>query len=260
MVSMEEHSRYAEIEEHAEALGLCIMGAVAAADRGSQGGHNHGAISDTPLSESPPSDNPHGSLILLGTAHSFWPQFQTSPEWADGAPNPIDRWSTRVLTTLAAQLGARARFPFGGPPYEPFIKWAQQSARFFTSPSQMLVHDAHGMMISLRGALEFEDRFPIPAPARTAPPCDSCATQPCLSTCPVAALPKGGPYDVAACGSHLSQPAGAPCLSQGCLARRACPLSAGAHRAPAQNAHHMQAFLANLHPATPDSKDSSLTP
>ena len=241
---MEELSRYFEIERRAEALGLCVMGAVVASDLDPQPPHNHGAI----------SQNYSGPLILLGTAPSFWPQLRNSPEFADGAPDPIDRWSTRVLTALATDLGARARFPFGGPPYEPFIAWAHRSGRFFTSPSQMMVHDQHGMMISLRGALEFEDDFATPAPARTAPPCDSCESRACLSTCPVGAMPEGGPYNVAACGTRLAQPAGAPCLSGGCLARRACPLSAGAQRDPGQNAHHMQAFFANLCPSTPTIK------
>lgn len=238
---MEEHSRYAEIEDHAEALGLCVMGAVAANVRNPQDTHNRDAITS-------------GPLILLGTAPSFWSRMQNAPEFSDGLPDPIDRWSSRVLTALAADLGAKARFPFGGPPYEPFIAWAHLSRRFFTSPSQMMVHDQHGMMISLRGALEFEDDFSTPAPALATSPCDSCDSRACITTCPVAAMPEGGPYNVAACGSHLAQPAGAPCLSGGCLARRACPLSAGAQRDPAQTAHHMQAFLSNLRPATPSLK------
>ena len=237
---MEEHSRYLQIEQRAEALGLCVMGAVVGQDRTAGTPHNHGAI----------SQSLKGPLVLLGTGPSFWRNLQASPESADKAPHPIDRWSSRVLAALATELGARPRFPFGGPPYEPFITWAQKSGRFFTSPSQMMVHDQHGMMISLRGALEFEDDFSIPTPPLAASPCDNCADRPCLSACPVSALPEGGPYDVAGCGTHLAQPAGQPCLSGGCLARRACPLSAGAQRDPAQNAHHMQAFVANLHPTT----------
>ena len=31
-------------------------------------------------------------------------------------------------------------------------------------------------------------------------------------------------------------------MDNGCRARRACPLSAGADREPAQSAHHMKAF------------------
>lgn len=234
---MEQHSRYKQIENHAEALGLCVMGSLAAADRGPKEAHN-------------PSAKSYGPLILLGTGPSFWSQLQKTPEFSDGLPDPIDRWSSRVLTKLATDLGAEAHFPFDGPPYKPFVAWAHLSGRFFTSPSQMLVHDQYGMMISLRGALEFENDFSTPAPALVSSPCNSCESRACISTCPVEAMPEGGPYDVVGCGRHLAHSEGAPCLFGGCVARRACPLSAGAQRDPAQTSHHMQAFLANLPSAT----------
>lgn len=185
---------------------------------------------------------PHGTLILLGTAPSFWPQFRSSPEAQDGAADPVDRWSRRVITALAEAWQAIPAFPFTGPPYAPFVGWALATGRCFTSPSQMLVHDRYGMMISFRGALYLTTHLDLPPPPRAEAPCLSCDTQPCLTACPVAALNDGGPYDLAACYDHLDSPAGASCLSAGCLARRACPLSAGADRLPAQSAHHMRYF------------------
>ncbi|AUQ73092.1 ferredoxin [Phaeobacter piscinae] len=185
---------------------------------------------------------PHGTLILLGTAPSFWSYFRSSPEAQDGAADPVDRWSRRVITALAETWQATPAFPFTGPPYAPFVDWALATGRCFTSPSQMLVHDRYGMMISFRGALYFTTPLDLPPAPRAQTPCLSCDTRPCLTTCPVAALNDGGPYDLAACHDHLDSPAGTPCLSAGCLARRACPLSAGADRLPAQSAHHMRYF------------------
>lgn len=187
-----------------------------------------------------------GTLLLLGAGADFWPRFQTGPEAQDGAPHPIDRWSERVIGALATQYGARPVYPFGGPPYAPFVAWALASGRAFTSPSQMLVHDTVGMLISYRGALHFEQSFDIPAPPQSRSPCESCVDRPCLSACPAHALvdrsPGRGSYDLAACHDHLDKPQGTMCLSQGCLARRACPFSAATACPPEQMAHHMRYF------------------
>lgn len=186
---------------------------------------------------------PHdgGSALLLGTGPGFWPVFSRSPEQADGQPDPVDRWSKRVIGGLARDTGATCCFPSDGPPYPPFIDWALKSGRAFSSPTGMLVHDTVGLMISYRGALLFARPLAVPAPA-PASPCASCADQPCTTACPVAALSAVRPYDVLACHAHLDHPAGAGCMSLGCAARRACPLSAGAGRDPSQSALHMKAF------------------
>ncbi|NVK13134.1 MAG: ferredoxin [Rhodobacteraceae bacterium] len=183
-----------------------------------------------------------GTLLLLGTGSAFWPLFQSSLECLDGAPDPVDRWSARVIGALADTLGGTAYFPFGGPPHTPFINWALGTGRFFTSPSQMLVHDSAGMMISMRGAIHFEQEFDIPPAPLAQSPCDSCPSRPCLAACPVSALADGGPYDLAACHAYLDTSAGAGCMSGGCLARLACPLSRTARRDPGQTAHHMRHF------------------
>lgn len=181
-----------------------------------------------------------GTLILLGTGSSFWPLMKDAPEWLDGQPHPIDRWSTRVVSAIGEGLGARAFFPFGGPPYTPFIDWALKSERTFSSPVGALVHDSLGMMISFRGALHFSYEMDLPAPSGVSP-CIDCAA-PCATSCPVEALSIHSFYNVEACHSYLDQPEGASCLSEGCKARLACPLSLTAGRHPDQTAHHMRAF------------------
>mgnify|MGYP000026174907 CR=1 FL=1 len=214
---------YAELETAAQAAGLAVYGAL------------------QPRLQ-PVTALEGGTLILLGTSAVFWPLFTASPEHRDGAPHPVDRWSERVIRGLAEERGGSAFFPFTGPPYTPFINWALASGRFFTSPSQMMVHDRAGMLISLRGALHFKQEFDIPPPPLAESPCDSCPSRPCLSACPVAALADGGPYDLAACHDYLDTSAGAGCMSGGCLARRACPLSRTAGRDTEQTAHHMRHF------------------
>lgn len=182
-----------------------------------------------------------GTVVLLGPAAGFWPHFQQSAEGRDGAPDPIDRWSTRVISALAEALGAEALFPFGGPPYEPFLRSAIDSGRAWQSPAGMLVHDVAGLMVSYRGALRFADTVELPAPPAIAP-CHTCVGQPCVTACPVDALSAARGYDVAACHAYLDTEAGQDCMSRGCRARRACPISQSFGRDPAQSALHMRSF------------------
>src|SRR5690606_25766704 len=74
------------------------------------------------------------SLILLGPRQpGFWPHLTAQPEWRDGQPHPVDRWSRRAIGRIACDLGAKALFPFGGPPYHPFYQWALRTGRCWDS-------------------------------------------------------------------------------------------------------------------------------
>ena len=157
---------------------------------------------------------------------------------SDGKPDPVDRWSRRTIGTIACDLGAKALFPFGGPPYHPFYRWALKSGRIWDSPVRLLVSADQGLMVSFRGALALKERVDLPAP--TAKPCEDCE-KPCLTACPADAL-NGNGYDVPACHVFLDTPAGQPCLSQGCEVRRACPVSQGYARLTEQSAYHMRRF------------------
>lgn len=181
------------------------------------------------------------TLILLSPSTTFWNTFKTSTEYTDNTPNPIDRWSTRVISDIAIQLNARPQFPFGGPPYAPFLDWAKQSGRAYSSPLGMLVHDTHGMMISYRGALAFDHKITLPAP-QSASPCLVCTTKPCLSACPVNAITPEHGYDVATCHAHLDTAQGETCMTQACHIRTSCPVSVAVKRETAHNLLHMRAF------------------
>lgn len=180
------------------------------------------------------------TLFLLGPARDFWAVFSNSAIYQDGLPDPIDRWSTKTLTGLAGELSATAIFPFGGPPYAPFLSWARISNRAWNSPVGMLVHDQTGLMVSYRGALAFQERIDLP-PEASQSPCNTCTVKPCLTACPVDALTPNG-YDVPKCHAYMDTDAGNTCLTQGCLVRRACPASIGANRTTEQSALHMRAF------------------
>ncbi len=184
-------------------------------------------------------DLPAGTrtLLLLGPLEpGFWPHLTAQPEW--GSPDPVDRWSRRVIGRMACDLGAKAVFPFGGPPYHPFYRWALRTGRVWDSPVRLLVQADQGLMVSFRGALALKKAIEPPAPLPR--PCDACP-KPCLTACPVGALGPEG-YDVPACHAYLDTPAGAENMENGCAVRRACPLSARYARLPEQSAYHMRQF------------------
>lgn len=179
------------------------------------------------------------TLVLVGPdGPGFWARFRASPEAGDGRRDPLDRWSARVVASIADALGATAVFPFGGPPHAPFLAWAQRTGEAWPSPVGMLVHARLGLFVSYRGALAFRQRLALPSPP-PARPCDACA-RPCLGACPADALGPSG-YDVASCHAWLDTGESASCLTSGCAARRACPVGAGL-RTEAQSAFHMADF------------------
>ncbi|MGB5870776.1 MAG: ferredoxin [Albidovulum sp.] len=181
------------------------------------------------------------TLVLLGPAEpGFWPHLNASPEMQDGLPDPIDRWSSRVISKLADALGGKAYYPFGGPPYHPFYSWALRSGRAWAAPVRFLVHDTAGLFVSYRGAIGLPDALDLPAPPAKSP-CDACTDKPCLAACPPGALGADG-YNLPACHQFLDKSAGKDCLSFGCAVRRACPLSQAYGRLPEQSAYHMGLF------------------
>ncbi len=186
---------------------------------------------------------PVATLMLVGVAgRSSWDAFQAARE-ARLSRNPLDRWSTRVVGELAEALGAEALFPFGGPPYLPFVRWAQRAEPVYPSPIGPLIHPDYGLWHAYRGALAFAHGIELPPPDVRPAPCDTCADKPCLDSCPVGAFTPGN-YDVPACIEHIASARGGECLGGGCLARRACPVGVGFQYAPPQMAFHMAAFLA----------------
>ncbi|MDF1856941.1 ferredoxin [Pseudooceanicola sp.] len=182
-----------------------------------------------------------GTLLLLGPDEpGFWARITGSAEWQDGGADPVDRWSRRVVGDWAGQIGATALFPFGGPPFRPFIGWALASGWVHASPVSLLVHAEAGLWLSFRGALALPGRIALPeVPAN---PCITCPDQPCRTACPVSALNERG-YDVPGCKSFLRSKAGQSCMTHGCQVRTACPVGQAHGRLVAHSAYHMAQFV-----------------
>ena len=211
-----------------------------------QGLRLRGAFLCKPEDDVPPQADGSESrtLVLLGNlGGSLWPVFSASPESRDGQPDPMNRWSSRIITALPERIGGRAVFPFGGPPYHPFLRWARRAEGLAASPLGMLIHPEFGLWHAYRGGIAFGRPLTIAPVPKVSHPCEDCVGRPCLSACPVNAFTPSG-YDVPACSAHLASTEGEDCLSAGCLARRACPVGAEHYYGASQAAFHMSAFLA----------------
>lgn len=180
-----------------------------------------------------------GSLAIVGNVGSaVWPYFEA--ERRERPTLSLDRWTEEVVGGIAEEAGLEAVYPFDGPPYHPFMRWAKRTGTLFSSPIGLTIHPTYGLWIAFRAALlidnPLEDRQ---APARR--PCDDCEDRPCLTTCPVSAFTADG-YDFEACLGHLATPGNA-CRSTGCLARLACPIGIAHRYRREHGAFHMEQLL-----------------
>ena len=215
-------------------VGLAVRGAF----------HPEPADLDRPLR--PP---PAGTIVLLGFTGSLqWAHFARSPEARDGLPHPLDRWSHRVIGSLARELDADDIYP-SGPALAalPFQRMAFRSEPVHQSPIGLLIHERWGLWHAYRGALVLPYALELPPPAPSVHPCVSCATKPCLSACPVRAFRPEG-FDLDACVDHVLSDAGRECRERGCLARRACPVGTEFRYGEQQMQFHLRAFLRSVRP------------
>ena len=90
-------------------------------------------------------------------------------------------------------------------------------------------------------ALLMAEPMELPAISPRPSPCDSCASRPCLTTCPVGAIRTDG-FHVADCRALLRTLSGQSCVALGCIARRSCPVGRAHAYDAAQAAFHMRAF------------------
>ena len=182
-------------------------------------------------------------IALVGNiGSSYWPAFRTSAEFGDGAADPLDRWSRRIAETIAEEFALQALYPFEGPPYLPFQRWAARAEGLAQSPLGIMIHPQHGLWHSYRFAL-LGNRFDHESAPPATSPCVVCSDQPCLRQCPVDAF-DGKAYAADACAGYLQSTPGAECHALGCMARFACPVAPGLRYLPEQGRFHLRAFLA----------------
>ncbi len=188
------------------------------------------------------------SMLLFGNAgSSLWEVFSNSGEYQDSKQDPLDRWSERVGNSMAKELGGKAFFPFGDPPYQPFISWAKRSEGLESSRLGMLIHGQYGLWHAYRFGIAFSEdmqRF-LEEKDDSSDICAACVEQPCLSRCPVTAFGEGE-YDVEACYRYIKEAADNSCMDQGCAARRACPEGSDFLYRKVHAQFHMSQFLSSM--------------
>lgn len=106
-------------------------------------------------------DAPGQTILIIGNAGpAMWRAYSQACE--AGGPTPLDAWAQRVLDPVAATFGAHAIFPFDGPPYAPFLRWAIKAEPVHISPTRMTIHPEYGLWHAYRGAFIFDEKLELP--------------------------------------------------------------------------------------------------
>ena len=187
------------------------------------------------------SDNGQAGLLMGNVGSGLWPAFSTSPEYDDAQPDPLNRWTRRIVDPVANAVDAEVRYPFGEQLW-PFQRYARAATGMKQSPLGLLIHPQFGLWTAFRAVLIFDYSIDPKTIVTTDHPCDDCVEKPCLNICPVGAF-SGKGYDYPSCRAHIASSQGRMCLEFGCRARVACPV--GEHHAydADHQAFHMQAFV-----------------
>lgn len=180
-------------------------------------------------------------VILIGNAGPA--MFHRFMAERSGEGMTLDEWTRTSVSRLAEALEAVAVYPFDVDPPWPFLTWARRAGAGHISPLGLNIHPTYGLWHAFRAALLIPVPYDLPGHSLWQNPCETCEEKPCLAACPVSAF-SGDRYDVIACARHIDSAQGTPCLTNGCLARHACPVGQEFAYAPAQAEFHMRAFLA----------------
>ncbi len=213
------------------AYGLFIIGVL-----------NPDKCQDPPVPTMSTGDTPAALILIANAGPIFWDRFQA--ERQDEA-DPMDAWTRRILTPIAAAFNMDPLFPFDGPPFLPFHSWGYAAGAFHPSPNIPAIHPVFGSWFGLRGAFLSPHPHPHSYGAPAENPCDSCTTGSCFETCLGSALTHEG-YDIKSCLAHIAGDDKGLCLSYGCRARRACPIGQDYIYSPEQAEFHMRGFLSML--------------
>ena len=79
-------------------------------------------LGDLPVSPSDPVPEGTRSILMLGPDEpNFWKIFKDSREYKDKKPDPLDRWSKRIIDNIAKKITALHYIPLVESPTNHFI-------------------------------------------------------------------------------------------------------------------------------------------
>ena len=184
------------------------------------------------------------ALVVGSGGPAFFDHFaRAAPEAHDSAPNPLDRFTARVVdAAVAAALAPLAvahatYFPFAGSaPLIPFQRLGRAAGLGGPGPLGLQIHPVFGPWWAYRALVIVDGELP-PAPA----PGDGCAgcDAPCVAACPAGAVAVTG-FGLSAC--HARRLSDEACRLS-CAARIACVRGPEHRYSDGQLAFHMTASM-----------------
>ncbi len=189
-----------------------------------------------------------GALVAGSGGPAFFDRFDGGAEATDGAPNPLDRYTERVIAGATRDalrphgVAHVVHFPFGARPLIPFQRLGRAAGLGGPGPLGLQIHPTFGPWWAYR-ALIVLDR-PLP---EAPPPGDGCAgcDAPCVAACPAGAVARGG-FDIVACQARRL--VAEPCRLS-CVARISCVRGPEHRYRDEELAFHMRASMPGRRPA-----------
>jgi len=187
-----------------------------------------------------------GAVVIGSAGPAFFDGFAAAaPERADGRPDPLDRYTRRLVEEGArlalAPLGVAyaLAFPFLGAargPHVPFQRLGRAAGLPQPGPLGLQIHPVYGPWWAYR-ALVIVDRELASGPALERP-CEGCPA-PCVAACPAGA-PQPTGFVIPACHAHRL--VAEPCRLS-CAARIACIRGPEHRYTDDELAFHMRASM-----------------
>ena len=183
-----------------------------------------------------------GALIVGSGGPAFFDRFTRAAEAGDGAANPLDRYTRRVVGRAADEaldpLGVRraVHFPFGTRPLIPFQRLGRAAGLGGPGPLGLQIHPTYGAWWAYRALVLVDCALPaVAAPGDGCAGCDA----PCVAACPAGAVQRIG-FAVSAC--HARRLVAEPCRLS-CIARITCVRGPEHRYSDAELAFHMAASM-----------------
>jgi cyanocobalamin reductase (cyanide-eliminating) / alkylcobalamin dealkylase len=113
-------------------------------------------------------------VLVLGNTIALWPHIEAAV--ADGVldEDPVDVWTTRVVTQALAEVAViDLRFTYEPPPRRlAFQRLADLAGLAWLSPAHLCVHETYGPWIALRAAVVLDEPAPAAMGSAARPACD----------------------------------------------------------------------------------------